>query len=149
VVYVVFASTILYGAFHKIRLSHTWFCSKTITSKLCNASFSFTLCYIRHFVFILQMCGESNPKWHQVLGDYLQPAFGILPLTIHIYERFRVFQGFCLMICSRSDYYKPFFILLAPPLNTASLPLYYFILLYHLSEMIVPHIALIRTLFVF
>jgi hypothetical protein len=33
----------------------------------------------------LQMRGESNPKRHQVLGYYLQPAFGILPLTIHTY----------------------------------------------------------------
>ena len=38
-------------------------------------------------------------------------------------ERLRVFQGFWLMICLRLDYYKPFFILLAPSLTTASLSL--------------------------
>jgi hypothetical protein len=41
--------------------------------------------FITCFQAYLQMRGESNPKWHQVLGYYLQPAFGILPLTIHTY----------------------------------------------------------------
>ena len=35
--------------------------------------------------------------------------------------KFRVFRGFCLVICLRSSYSKPFFTILTPLLNTASL----------------------------